>query len=168
MTFVCHDKWLGDKSSEQTWLLVVQRGYVLVWNCNCVDKYTNVVNLNVQELSWRSREKLQFYCWRNLKLEILIANSLSFGFCCVTQPFFFPPFCHAHILTVVWVDRFRHVCWGLFTCRQMDYSDCTICGVDMLTSSSTRSLGVYPQVLRIYRERYLTGTHTNTQNLFIN
>lgn len=47
----------------------------------------------------------------------------------------------------------------VFTCRQMDYSDRTVCGVDMLTSSSTRSLSFYLQVLRVYRERDLTGTH---------
>lgn len=42
----------------------------------------------------------------------------------------------------------------------MDYSDCAVCGVDMLTSSSTCSLCFYPQVLRVDRERDLTQ---NTQ-----
>lgn len=98
-------------------------------------------------MSWRSRKKLHFYC--NLNLKIPIANSSSF---CVS---------------ILWVDRFRHVCQGLFTCRQMDYSDRAVCGVDMLASGSTRSLSVYPQVLWIYGERYLTEKHKNIDNLFL-
>lgn len=51
-----------------------------------------------------------------------------------------------------------------FTCRKMNYPDSAVCGVDMLTSSSTRPLSVYPEILRVYCERDLTRTHTNTTN----
>ncbi len=63
------------------------------------------------------------------------------------------------VFTAVPADRLASVCQALFTCRQMDDSDCTVCGVDMLTSSSTRSLSLDPQVLWVYCERDLKETY---------
>lgn len=56
----------------------------------------------------------------------------------------------------------------LFTCWQMNYSDRTVRGVDMLASSSARSLGVNPQVLLVNCERYLTTTCKNSIDLHLN
>lgn len=81
-----------------------------------------------------------------------------------------------HTPSALWrpvsVDRLSTICTvtfcqAVFTCRQMDYSDCTVCGVDMLTSGSTRSPSFYPQVLLVYRERDLTGTHKHCEFTYI-
>lgn len=52
-----------------------------------------------------------------------------------------------------------------FTCWEMNYSDRAVCCVDMLASSSTRSLGVNSQVLLVNCERYLTKTCRSNNNL---
>lgn len=57
-----------------------------------------------------------------------------------------------------------HSVCTVFTCRKMNYPDSAVCGVDMLTSSSTRPLSVYPEILWVDCERDLTRTHTNTTN----
>lgn len=44
-------------------------------------------------------------------------------------------------------DRLALALYVFSTCGQMNYSDCTVSGVDMLASSSARSLGLNPQVL---------------------
>lgn len=54
------------------------------------------------------------------------------------------------------------------TCWQMNYSDRTVSGVDMLASSSARPLGLNPQVLWVNCERYLTPTCKNRVKLHLN
>lgn len=71
------------------------------------------------------------------------------------------------------VDEGEQTDWPWFisyvfsTCRQMNYSDRTVSGVDMLASSSACPLGLNLQILWVDCEGYLT-TCKNRHNFHLN